>query len=123
MSVVIALIGIVNTLSLSIFERRRELGLLRAVGMTDGRVQRMVRLESMVIALLGTATGVALGLFTGWGLLRSINRLSGADVALSLPGTRLVIVLALGVLLGVLAALIPARRSTRLDVLDAIQAT
>ena len=123
MSVVIALIGIVNTLSLSIFERRRELGLLRAVGMTDKRVQRMVRLESVLISALGTVTGVVLGLFIGWTLIRAINRLSGADVALSLPLGRLGLVLLLGVVLGVLASLIPARRSTKLDVLDAIQST
>ena len=123
MSIVIALIGIVNTLSLSIIERRRELGLLRAVGMADKRVQRMVRLESMIISALGTVTGVALGIFMGWGLIHSINRLSDADIGLSLPLGRLALVLALGVVLGVLASLIPARRSTRLDVLDAIQST
>jgi putative ABC transport system permease protein len=123
MSIVIALIGIVNTLSLSIFERRRELGLLRAVGMADRRVQRMVRLESVVIAALGTVTGVALGLFMGWALIHAIKRLTDADISLSLPAGRLVLVLVLGVVLGVLASLIPARRSTRLDVLDAIQAT
>ena len=61
MSVIVALIGIVNTLSLSILERRRELGLLRVVGMTDKRVQRMVRLESVLIAALGTVAGSCLG--------------------------------------------------------------
>ena len=66
MSVIIALIGIVNTLSLAIIERRRELGLLRVVGMTDDLVQRMVRIESLLIAALGTLTGVVLGLFAGW---------------------------------------------------------
>ena len=123
MSVIIALVGIVNTLSLSIYERRRELGLLRAVGMTDKRVQRMVRLESLIIAALGTVTGVALGLFMGWALIHAISRSSSADISLSLPLGRLALILGLGVALGVLAALIPARRSTRLDVLDAIQAT
>jgi len=91
--------------------------------MTDKRVQRMVRLESVVIAALGTVTGVALGLFMGWALIHSIQRLSDAEIGLSIPGWRLVIVLVLGVVLGVLASLIPARRSTKLDVLDAIQAT
>ena len=67
MSVIIALIGIINTLSLAIIERRRELGLLRVVGMIDHLVQRMVRIESLLIAALGTLTGVALGLFTGLG--------------------------------------------------------
>jgi putative ABC transport system permease protein len=123
MSIVIALIGIINTLSLSIIERRRELGLLRAVGMTDKRVQRMVRLESVVIAALGTVTGIALGVFMGWALIHSIQRLSDAEIGLSIPGWRILIVLVLGIVLGVLASLIPARRSTKLDVLDAIQAT
>jgi putative ABC transport system permease protein len=123
MSIIIALIGIVNTLSLSIYERRRELGLLRAVGMTDKRVQRMVRLEAVLISALGTVTGVVLGLFMGWALINAINRLSDANVALSLPYGRLGLVLVLGVVLGVLASLIPARRSTKLDVLDAIQST
>jgi putative ABC transport system permease protein len=123
MSIAIALIGIINTLSLSIYERRRELGLLRAVGMTDDRVRRMVGLESVLISILGTVSGVALGLFMSWGLIRAINRLSDADVAFSLPAGRLGLVLLLGVVLGVVASLIPARRSTQLDVLDAIQAT
>ena len=123
MSVVIALIGIVNTMSLSILERRRELGLLRIVGMTDRRVQRMVRLESVLIAMLGTVTGLVLGVVVSLSLIASINRLSEATVRPSLPVLELVGVLVAGVVLGVLAALIPARRSTRLNVLDAIQAT
>ncbi len=123
MSVIVALIGIVNTLSLSILERRRELGLLRVVGMTDRRVQRMVRLESGLISALGTLTGIVLGLLVGWGLLVAINRLSDASIALGFPFARLLLVLVLGVLLGVMASFLPARRSTRLEVLDAIQST
>jgi putative ABC transport system permease protein len=123
MSVIIAVIGIVNTLSLSILERRRELGLLRAIGMTDRRVQRMVRLESMLIAALGTIVGLLLGIFVGWALIHSIDRLSDATIAFSLPGFRILLILVLGVGLGVLASLIPARRSTKLDVLDAIEST
>ena len=123
MSVVIALIGIVNTLSLSILERRRELGLLRVVGMVDKRVQRMVRIESILISAIGTISGVALGLVMAIGLVTSINRLSDAGIALTIPWLMLLVVLLLGVLLGFLASLIPARRSTRLDVLDAINAT
>ena len=123
MSVAVALIGIVNTLSLSILERRRELGLLRIVGMTDKRVQRMVRLESALIAALGTVSGMALGLAVGWGLIASIDRLSDADIPYGCPAARLGLVLVLGIGLGVLASLIPARRSTRLEVLDAIDAT
>ena len=123
MSVVIALIGIINTMSLSILERRRELGLLRIIGMTDKRVQRMVRLESVLISLLGTVGGLVLGLVVWLVLLLSINRDSHATVAPCIPWIELIVILVLGVLLGVLAALLPARRSTKLEVLDAISAT
>jgi putative ABC transport system permease protein len=123
MSVLIALIGIINTMSLSILERRRELGLLRIIGMTDKRVQRMVRLESVLIALLGTVTGIVTGLVVSLGLLLAIKRLSGASVSPSFPVLGLLAVLVAGVVLGVLAALVPARRSTKLEVLDAVQAT
>jgi putative ABC transport system permease protein len=122
MSVVIALIGIVNTLSLSILERRRELGLLRIIGMVDKRVQRMVRIESAIISALGTVTGVVLGLAIGWGLVASINRTADAGISMSFPLPLIGLVLVAGVLLGFLASIIPARRSTRLEVLDAIAA-
>ncbi len=123
MSVVIALIGIVNTLSLSILERRRELGLLRVVGMVDKRVQQMVRLESVLISALGTVTGVALGIFTGWALIFAIDQKSEAGIAFSFPVLQILLVLVLGIGLGFMASLIPARRSTHLEVLDAIGAT
>ena len=123
MSVVIAIIGIINTMSLSILERRRELGLLRIIGMTDNRVRRMVTLESVLISLLGTVGGIVLGLVVSLLLLVSINRDSQAAVTPSIPWVELVVILVLGVLLGVLAALLPARRSTKLEVLDAISAT
>ena len=123
MSVVIALIGIINTLSLAIIERRRELGLLRVIGMTDHLVQRMVRIESLLIAALGTLTGVILGLFAGWGLIHAIDRLTDASLSFSVPYGTIALVLVLGVVLGVLASLLPSRRSTRLDVLDALQTT
>jgi putative ABC transport system permease protein len=123
MSVVIALIGIVNTMSLSILERRRDLGLLRIIGMTDKRVRRMVILESVLISLLGTIVGLVLGLAVSLLLLVSINRDSEATVTPSIPVVELVVILVLGVLLGVLAALLPARRSTKMPVLDAISAT
>ena len=85
MSVVIALIGIINTMSLSILERRRELGLLRIIGMTDNRVRRMVTLESVLISLLGTLGGLVLGLVVSLLLLVSINRDSHATVTPSHP--------------------------------------
>ena len=125
MSVIVALIGIVNTLSLSILERRRELGLLRVVGMVDKRVQRMVRLESVVIAALGTLTGVAARPVRGLGA-RLLDRppRRGRHRASASRRLQLAIVLvARRSALGLLASIIPARRSTRLDVLEAIQAT
>lgn len=123
MSIIVALIGIVNTLSLPILERRRELGLLRIVGMVDKRVRKMVRIESILISVLGTVTGVAMGIFTGFALVFAINRLSDANISLNFAPVSIVVILVLGVVLGFLAALIPAQRSTRLEVLDAIQAT
>lgn len=123
MSVIVALIGIVNTMSLSILERRRELGLLRVVGMLDRRVRRMVRIESVIIASLGTIAGMLVGGFTGWALVRAISRSGDTPVAFSPPVGLLGLVLLLGIGLGFLAALIPAQRSTRLEVLDAIQST
>jgi putative ABC transport system permease protein len=91
--------------------------------MTDRRVQRMVRLESVLIAALGTVSGLLLGIFVGWTVIRAIDRITGAGIGFSLPVGRVLVILVLGVVLGLLASLIPARRSTRLDVLDAIQAT
>ncbi len=123
MSVIVALIGIINTMSLSILERRRELGLLRVVGMLDRRVRRMVRIESVIISALGTIAGMLVGGFTAWALVRAINNSSDAGVGFSPPVGLLALVLVLGVGLGFLAALIPAQRSTRMEVLDAIQAT
>lgn len=122
MSVLIALIGIVNTMSLSILERRRELGLLRIIGMTDARVRRMVTLESVLIAVLGTLTGLIAGLVVALSLVFSISRLSTATVAPAVPWLELLAILVLGVVLGALAAFVPARRSTRAPVLDAISA-
>jgi putative ABC transport system permease protein len=110
-------------LSLSILERRRELGLLRIMGMTDRRVRRMVLLESALIAALGTIAGIALGLMLGYGVIASIDRLTDAGISLGFPWAALLLVLVLGVALGVIASLIPSRRSTRLEVLDAIAAT
>ena len=123
MSVIIALIGVINTLSLATIERRRELGLLRVVGMTDHLVQRMVRIESLLIAALGTLSGVALGLFTDWALIHAIDRLTDASLPFGVPYGTIALVLVLGVVLDVPASLLPSRRSTRLDVLEALQST
>lgn len=121
--VVVALIGIVNTMSLSIIERKRELGLLRIVGMIDRRVRRMVRLESIMISTLGTVTGLVMGAFMGFSLVFAIDRLSSADIDINVAPIQLLTVLVAGVVLGYLAALIPASRSTKPEVLEAIQVT
>jgi putative ABC transport system permease protein len=118
LAVVIAVLGIVNTLALSVMERTREVGLLRAVGLSRRQLRTMVRLESMVISLLGAVLGVGLGLAFGVALQRS-SADSGVEV-LSVPVAQLVIFVALAALIGVLAAVWPARRAARLDVLRAI---
>jgi putative ABC transport system permease protein len=115
MSVVIALIGIVNTLSLSTFERRRELGLLRAVGMSAREVRRMVRIEAVLIALLGTTTGIAVGSLLAWLLLRSTDL-----GAVSFAPSKLAWVFAAGVLVGLVASIPATRRVTKFNVLDAL---
>lgn len=116
-AVVIAVFGIVNTLGLSVFERTREIGLLRAIGMSRARVRRMITLESVAIALLGAVLGMALGLVIGV-LLR--QTLADNLTSLGLPLGQLVLFLVVSVVVGVLAAVVPAIRAARLDVLDAI---
>ncbi|HEX2274579.1 MAG TPA: ABC transporter permease [Acidimicrobiales bacterium] len=117
LAVLIALMGIANTLSLSVHERTRELGLLRAVGQTRRQVRSMVLGESVVVAVFGTLGGTALGLFLGWALVRA----AGAETALfTVPTGRLAVVVAAGAVAGVLAGVRPARRAARLDVLRAI---
>jgi putative ABC transport system permease protein len=119
LAIVIALMGIANTLSLSIHERRRELGVLRAVGQTRSQLRSMVRYESVVVALLGTIGGLGLGVFLGWALVRAVAASSGAG-AFALPVPQLAVILTVGAVAGVLAGMRPARRAARLDVLDAI---
>ena len=118
MSIVIALIGIVNTLTLSIFERRRELGLLRAVGMTAQGVRRMIRLEALQMAILGTVVGIASGLLLGFLLLRASD-LGSLDV----QWDRMAVLLGIGLLIGIIASIVPTRRVTKLNVLEAIEVT
>jgi putative ABC transport system permease protein len=118
LAIVIALMGIANTLSLSIHERTRELGLLRAVGQTRRQVRAMVRGESFLVALFGTVGGVALGAFLAWALVQALE--SEGFGAFALPIGQLAVVLGLGAVVGVVAALRPARRAARLDVLSAI---
>jgi putative ABC transport system permease protein len=118
LAVLIAALGIVNTLALSVIERTREIGLLRAVGMGRRQVRRMVRLESVVIAVFGTILGLVLGVALGSALVTALNG-EGID-ELVVPYGQLVIYLVVGALIGVLAAVWPARRASRLDILGAI---
>jgi putative ABC transport system permease protein len=120
LAVVIAVLGIINTLALSVIERTREVGLLRAVGLSRRQLRRMVRLESVIVAVLGAALGVGMGLAFGVALQRAIAD-QGVDV-LAIPWLQLVLFVALAAIAGVLAAVLPARRAARLDVLRAIGA-
>jgi putative ABC transport system permease protein len=118
LSLLIAWLGIVNTLALSVFERTREIGLLRAVGMATRQVRRMIRLEAVVISLFGALLGVALGLGYGAALVQALHS-QGVETT-SFPVAQLIGYLVVGMLAGVTAALWPARRASRLDVLQAI---
>jgi putative ABC transport system permease protein len=117
-AIVIALMSIANTLSLSVHERTRELGLLRAVGQTRRQTRAMVRGEAVVVALFGTVGGLGLGLFLGWALVSALA--SEGFGAFAVPAVPLAVVLAVGALAGVLAAIRPVRRAARMDVLAAI---
>jgi putative ABC transport system permease protein len=117
-AVVIALFGIANTLSLSIFERTRELGLLRAVGMGRTQVKRMIRWESMIIAILGALFGIAIGIFFGWALQQALAPEGITEFVL--PVGQLVFFLIFAALAGVVTAFFPARRAAKLNVLEAI---
>jgi putative ABC transport system permease protein len=119
MAIVIALMGIANTLSLSIHERTRELGLLRAVGQSRRQLRRMVRGEALVVALFGTVGGLGLGTFLGWAMVKTIEAAEGLG-AFAVPAGQLGVVVTLGAIVGVVAAVRPARRAAKLDVLQAI---
>ncbi|HEX8004861.1 MAG TPA: FtsX-like permease family protein [Trebonia sp.] len=121
LAIVIALMGVANTLGLSIHERTRELGLLRAVGQQRRQARSMIRWESVIISVFGTVGGVALGTFLGWAVVKSSS--SSTLGVFAAPPAQLVIFLVAGALAGVLAGLRPARRAARLDVLTAIAAT
>ncbi|WP_340537100.1 ABC transporter permease [Nocardioides sp. GXZ039] len=118
LALLIAVLGIVNTLALSVIERTREVGLLRAIGVTRPQLRRMITLESVIIAVLGAVLGVLLGIGFGLALMQAV-RDQGLEV-ISVPFDQLAIFMLLAVVVGVLAAILPARRAARLDVLEAI---
>jgi putative ABC transport system permease protein len=117
MALFIAILGIMNTLALSIHERTREIGLLRAVGMTRRQVRRMIRWEAVTVALLGSAVGLLFGTGLGWAVTRVLD---GGFSRFVLPGGQLLGAVLLALLAGVLAAVLPARGAARLDVLRAV---
>ncbi len=117
MAVVIAIFGIVLTLALSVFERTREIGLLRAVGLSRSAVRAMIRWEAIVVALIGALVGLVLGLFLGTASVAAIPEFK----AIAIPWGSMVVFFAAAGVFGVLAAILPARRAARLNILEAIQ--
>src|SRR3954471_5657836 len=116
-SVVVSLFGMVNTLVLSVFERTRELGMLRTIGMTRRQARRMIRHESVITALIGAALGLPLGIFLATLITQALSKY---DIAVAIPIPELVTFTVVAILAGLGAAIIPARRASRLNVLDAL---
>ncbi len=118
LSVIVSIFGMVNTLVLSVYERTRELGMLRAVGMTQGQARYMVRQESVITALIGAALGLPLGVFLAALVTRALQEF---DVRFEIPWDQLVVFAIIAVIVGILAAIMPARRAAKLNVLQALQ--
>ncbi|HST18675.1 MAG TPA: FtsX-like permease family protein [Gaiellaceae bacterium] len=116
LSVIVSLFGIVNTLVLTVFERTREIGMLRAIGMTRRQVRRMIRHESVITALMGGVLGIVLGVVLGGLLVYRVD-----FIQFSLPIASLIIFAVAAIVVGILAAIFPARRAARLNVLEALQ--
>jgi putative ABC transport system permease protein len=117
MSVIISLFGIVNSLVLSIFERKREIGMLRAIGLSRRQTRRMVRYESVITSVIGGILGTVVGLFFGWVMAKGLQ---DQGIEFSVPVGQLIIFLLVAALAGVLSAILPARRASRVRVLEAL---
>jgi putative ABC transport system permease protein len=117
MSVAVAVVGIVLTLYLAVYERTRETGMLRAIGMTRKQIRKMIRFESILIAVFGTILGIGIGLFSGWALSVGV---AGSGVSFGIPWVWVIAALVGALVTGVLAAIIPAYSATRMNVLEAI---
>ncbi|MEW2526045.1 FtsX-like permease family protein [Streptomyces sp. NPDC047071] len=120
MAILVAVLGVINTLAMSVFERKHEIGMLRAIGLDRAKVKQMVRLESVVISLFGAVLGVGLGLFLGWVAGDSISG-SVKTYTMEIPAGRILLFLAIAAVVGVLAAVWPARSAARLNPLQAIK--
>ncbi|MER6317509.1 FtsX-like permease family protein [Streptomyces sp. NPDC001581] len=120
MALIISVLGVVNTLAMSVFERTQEIGMLRAIGLDRSRVKNMIRLEAVVISLFGAVLGVAIGVFLAWAVGTTIAK-SMPNYELVLPWDRIGIFLLLAAVVGVLAAMWPARSAARLNMLTAIK--
>ena len=116
LSVIVSLFGIVNTLVLTVFERTRELGMLRAIGMTRRQVRRMIRHESVITALIGGTLGIILGVILGALLISRVD-----FIEFALPTTQIIVFAILTIIVGIVAAIFPARRAARLNPLEALQ--
>jgi putative ABC transport system permease protein len=117
MSVVISLFGIVNTLVLAVYERTREIGLTRAIGMSRSQVRATVRYESVITSVIGAIMGIVVGVVFAWVVT---TRFAGQGITFSIPGVQLVVFLILAIVVGVIAAILPARRAAKIDILEAI---
>ncbi len=116
-SVVVSLFGMINTMVLSVFERTREIGMLRTIGMTRRQARRMIRHESIITALIGAALGLGLGVFVA----ALITQAAPGSAVLTIPWPSLAAFTSVAILAGIAAAVLPARRASRLDVLHALQ--
>ncbi|MGW5864822.1 ABC transporter permease [Streptomyces sp. NPDC055239] len=121
MAILIAVLGVINTLAMSVFERKHEIGMMRAIGLDRAKVKQMVRLEAVIISLFGAVLGIGLGLFMGWAAGNSIAK-TVATYSMEIPVGRIVIFLGIAALVGVLAAMWPARSAAKLNPLMAIKA-